>query len=75
MKNKFIDFIKKEKNFIFGIGFITIDEIFIMYHTKIFKMYGMELKHRLLIFITMYFSIEFYKKGLLLLFPKVEHRR
>lgn len=74
MKNKFIEFIKKEKNFIFGILYFIMSEVFVVYHTKIFEIYQIEIVHKILIFILIYFEIEFCKKGIGLLFPKVKHR-
>lgn len=68
------NFIKNEKDFIIGVCFFTISEILAIYHTKLFIRYNIELKCRVIIFIAIFFEIEFYKKGYHLLFFKGKHR-
>ena len=72
MKNKIVEFIKKEKDFFYGSFFLLISYFFSFYHVYIFKLYNISFSTRLLIAISFLFEIEFYFKGLNILFPKTK---
>ena len=69
---KFKEFIKNKKDFIFGIGYMVIGEIFVSLYSAIFKIYSINVKDALIIIFGIYFSFEFFNKGFKLLFDKNE---
>ena len=70
MDNKFIKFTKYEKSFLYSVSFLLIAEILSICFTKICKIYDINLKYRMLIFIIIYFEIQFFKKAFGLIFEK-----
>lgn len=70
MKNKFIEFIKKEKNFIFGIGYLVIGDILVSFYSAILKRYSISAKDAFIVIICVSYSFEFWGRAFKLFFEK-----
>lgn len=67
---KFKDFLKQEKDFMFGMFYLVLSDIFIVYSNRLFNFYNICPRDKILIFIFVFFELKFWSKGLELLFEK-----
>ena len=72
---KFKEFIKNKKDYLFGIVYIIVGELFTLLYLPIFKTYSIYFEDRIIIYIGIYFSFEFFKKGFELFFDKNKRQK